>query len=201
MHRGVPLRRVDEVGLPVVVLEERHVAALAAVGTHAAEVAVGAGGAVGHGHAGARLLVVGAVDVQPHHVLLRLRVVDDLRPLDDAGRVERVLRVVLDGREDDALVLPAEEVSRRVAGDSDRVDPPEQPLLGGRVRRVLVLAEPVVRALVVQDAAAVGLDGPAGGVEPDLAGAELRVFFRSKSRAENERERQAHQERPKDAAP
>ena len=169
MHRGVPLRRVDEVGLPVVVLEERHVAALAAVGTHAAEVAIGAGGAVGHRHAGARLLVVGAVDVQPHHVLLRPRVVDDLRPLDDPGRVKVVLRIVCHRGENDALVLPAEEVLRRVAGDADRVDAPEERLLADRVRRVLVLAEPVVRAAVEEDAAAVSLDGPAVHVEPDGA--------------------------------
>ena len=87
MHRLVPLGRVDEVGPAVVVLEQRHVAALAAVRADAAEVAVGARGPVGHGDAGARLLVAGVVDVQPHHVLLRPGVVDDLRPLDDAARV------------------------------------------------------------------------------------------------------------------
>ncbi|GER56685.1 adenylyl-sulfate kinase [Striga asiatica] len=103
---AVVLRRVDEVGSPIVILEDGHVPALAPVGPHAAEVHKRACGLVGNSNTRGGPCVVAIVHVHPHHVLACPVVVDDLGPLEDVRWVEVVGLVAGLGSQYDALVLP-----------------------------------------------------------------------------------------------
>lgn len=113
---------VDEVGGAVVVLEDGHVAALAAVGALAVEVLEGPRGGGADRHADGGLGVVGVVNVHPHHVLPRPVVEDDLRPLEDVPSVEVVGGVRFFSGEDDPLVCPRPQVLGGVAADPDNVN-------------------------------------------------------------------------------
>ena len=139
----------------------------ARVGPEAAPVDVGSRHPVRHRHPAPRALVAGALalEVEPHDELPGLPVVDHLGALDDAAHREVVVRVVLHHGQDDALVLPVVEVPRRVAVDAHL----------GRVAGLaldLVLPEPVVAALEVEDPAPVRVDVDAAVVGPQLAGPE-----------------------------
>jgi hypothetical protein len=90
------------------------------------------------------IAIVATVDVHPQHVLPGLVIVDDLGPLDDAVRS---LIAATRPRQQRALVLPPDEVIRRVAIDVDE-----------RRALALILADEVVCPVYADDTGPVGIE-------------------------------------------
>ena len=146
------------------------------VGSRRVEELVRAFGAVGHGHAVAGGVVALPLqfEVEPHAEFLRHGIVDDLRTLQDAAALNvavgrgtaapacTLARSLVGDAEGDAAVAPVDEVFRGVAHHADE---------GVARAVVLMLAEPVPRVAILQDAAAVGVDMPTAVIVPQLAAA------------------------------
>ena len=106
--------------------------------------------------------------MEPHHVLFGLLVVDHLGAFQDAAFGDGVGVVPFHHFQGDSLVLPVVQVPGGIAVHAHLGAVSGVPLH-------LVLPVPVVGALVVQDAAAVGIDVHAVVVRPDFTGLEGRV--------------------------
>ena len=117
-----------------------------------------------HGRPGGGVAFAAVFEVEPHHETLGPRVVNHLRPLDDAALGNLAARVLLDGQRD-AFVLPSIKIGGGITGNAN-------------LRRVsqlpghLVLAEPMVFPFMPQHPAAMGVDGLAAIVRPDFTGRE-----------------------------
>ena len=107
--------------------------------------------------------------VEPHHVLSCLFVVNHFGAFQDAALGDGVGMVPLHHLQGDSFVLPVIEVFGGIAVN---------PYLGivSCVPLHLVFSVPVIGSLVVQDAAAVGVDVRAVVVRPDFSGSEGGVF-------------------------
>ena len=140
------------------------------VGASGPQEGVGACGAVADRHAaqGARVPGPFGFEVEPHDVFARAGVADHLRAFEDAAFFDRAARAFGSHGQGDAFVAPVVEVLRGVAVYADLREV-------ARLACGLVLAEPVVAAFVVEDAASVGVDDGAAGVGPDRSGPELRA--------------------------
>ena len=137
---------------------------------------VGAVEAVGD-EDGLGLRAVTLHDLEPRDVLAGARVADDVGAVHHRGGMERVARLVGARRDDQALVLPVHEVRRAVAADAPVPDARRAVGGLGAVGLLLVLAVPVVDPVLEEDGAAMRLDALAFGVEPGLAGKDLRVHL------------------------
>ena len=140
------------------------------IGTPGPQEGVRACGAVADRHAaqGARVPGPFGFEVEPHDVFARAGVADHLRAFEDAALFDRAARAFGSHGQGDAFVAPVVEVLRGVAVYADLREV-------ARLACGLVLAEPVVAAFVVEDAASVGVDDGAAGVGPDRSGPELRA--------------------------
>ena len=107
--------------------------------------------------------------VEPHHVLSGLFVVNHFGAFQDAALGDGVGMVPLHHLQGDSFVLPVIEVFGGIAVN---------PYLGivSCVPLHLVFPVPVIGSLVVQDAAAVGVDVRAVVVRPDFSGSEGSMF-------------------------
>lgn len=110
------------------------------------------------------LLAVFLHDFEPAYVLFRPCVVQDMRPVHHAGGMKRGGFVGFVRRDDQPAVLPIIQVCGTVAAHAPM---PDAVLSVGLF---LVFAVPVIAAVHGQNTAAVGLDGPAVGIQPLLAG-------------------------------
>ena len=161
--RRPPLRVVGHLELPRMadVLRGELLRPLAGIGTTAVEEGVRPLRPVAHGHAKAGSLVAAMEQLQmePHDKLARRSIIDDLRPLHDAALLD-VAALLLAHAEGHAAILPVHEVGRAIARHAHQRG---TGILG------LVLAKPVVDAVVQQHAAPVGVDVPSVGVGPQLS--------------------------------
>ena len=107
--------------------------------------------------------------MEPHHVLFGLLVVNHFGAFQDAPLGDGMGIVPFHHFQGDSLVLPVVQVLGGIAVDTH---------LGvvARVALHLVFPVPVVGPLVVEDAAAVGVDVDAVVVRPDFSGLEGSVL-------------------------
>ena len=129
---------------------------------------VGPGEGAGGEHGGA-LTAVLFHDLQPADVFFRGRVVDDVRAVHAGGGMQRGIRLVGLGRDDQAQILPVIQIPGFIHAHAP------VPNAVFPVGLFLVLAVPIVFAVLVENGAAVGLNALALGVQPNLAGPDAGI--------------------------
>ena len=162
---GVVCLEID-VGIALLVLPKVEVTALAAVREIAAvHDGVGAFEGVRREDGVVRIVAV----FEPEDVLFRLLVEEKVRAVEMARGMQDALPVFKVGRHDEPFVLPIHEVVRGIETHAPR---PDFVFARGVI---LVFAEPIVGAVLLEDLPAVRLDALAVGIQPRGAGGECGV--------------------------
>ena len=116
-------------------------------------------------------IAVGGHAFDPADPLAGIAAVEDMGPVERLGIVQRGEGILLVGRDDQAQVFPVVEVCGLVGADAPGPD------IGSPKRVLLVLAVPIIGTVLLENLESVGLDGLAGGVQPDLAGLDAVIVL------------------------
>ena len=115
----------------------------------------------------------------PHHELPGFLIINHLWTFQYFGGMEVMLRIILYGRKHNALEFPIQQIRGRVTTDTGYIRTialPSSPV-GKDCLSFLVLAIPIVSAVMIEDTATVGIHRISLRIVPDLSRNNIFIFL------------------------
>src|SRR5260370_38735322 len=97
---------MKNIGLIVIIFEDRHIAAVQLVRSHTAEKFIATCRLITYRYANPRILIIVRIEMQEHHIHFGQSIVDNFGPFNNFACMKLMLWVILYSREYQPFVLP-----------------------------------------------------------------------------------------------